>query len=482
MKLQQLRYVAYFNSAAILGNLIGIIRAKLTTLWFGIAGVGVLGQILTFFNLQTRVIDLGVNALLNNRVGKLRPEEQAEEYPRLIAYALLIILISNLISLALILTLSREVSNWLFGDESYRDLVVLLAFINPIFTAGYFLQELVRAHKNFRRLALGQNLAHAVGILSVVPCLKIWGIEGIIYNFYCYLGFSVLFFLPAARPYLPRLRLADLRIRWPQLYEIIRFCFSNTLRNVLVYFSLILLRVLIVQFTSLEENGLFQSFFSISNYINILSNAFIIYLFPTLSGMVDKHRFNRELNLHFEYLLYLIFPFIAAIMLFPEFFIRLFYDRSFIAMSYPLTVFAFLKLFEGIYMFFSIAFLSATRLRFYIWSEIIHSLLLVGGAYGAIRYFHLEGAIWSFTATKLLAFLVVMLMLTRDERFHLSPQNRQLLLKMVLLLAIMLIPASKNMFYRTGQSLIFVAMVLAVLDWKKYYRLIRRFFPGKAQR
>ncbi len=193
MNTQELRNLLFFNSAAVLRNLLGLIRAKVITLWFGVSAVGILGQILSIFNLQTRLVDLGVYALLNNKIGKLSNLKKKEQYSQLLLISILILVFSNIIISSIMLIFAKVLSEWLFDSPSYSILIILLAFINPIFSIGYFYETLVRAHRSFRKLAYGQNLTNIVGILSIFPILKLFGVKGVIYNFYIFLGFNVFF-------------------------------------------------------------------------------------------------------------------------------------------------------------------------------------------------------------------------------------------------------------------------------------------------
>ncbi len=246
------------------------------------------------------------------------------------------------------------------------------------------------------------------------------------------------------------------------------------MRKILVFVSIVVFRIFIVQFAGLEKNGYFQSIFSISNYINVLTNAFVIYLYPTLSSILDKSSFNKEVNKNFEYLFYILFPVVVLIMLFPDIFLRFLYNTSFTRMSYPLSIFAFLKIFEGSYIFFTITFLSATRLKSYIISEVARSSTLIIFSYFAIKYYSLNGAIGSFVLMNLVSFLVVIYFANSEEIFRLNTKNRNLLLKLIFIPAILLLyPTSESVLLNTFKIALFLTITLLTVDLRKYYELIR---------
>lgn len=192
MSKKDIKYIFFFNSAAIIKNLLGIIRAKLTSLWFGVSGVGILGQIVSAFSVQSRTIDLGIYPLLINKIGK---KKEREEYEKIYLFGIFVLGISNILFTSLMIVFRDELSYLLFNTEKYSNLVILIAFLNPVFSIGTLYETITRAEKRFRTLAIGQNLTSIVGVLTIVPALLFWGINGIIYNFFIFLSFNSFFFI-----------------------------------------------------------------------------------------------------------------------------------------------------------------------------------------------------------------------------------------------------------------------------------------------
>lgn len=477
MSKKELKYIFYFNSAALLNNLLGLIRAKITAIWLGISGVGILGQILTFYNLQTRLIDFGTFPLLINKIGKLDLDKDSQDYDLIVSITFLILLFTNIISLPVLLIFRNQLTILLFGSLKYSSLIILLAFLNPVFTVAFFPETILKAHRKFSILAKGQNLTAVVGIITIVPAIWFLGEEGIIFNFFIFLGFNAIYFFWFARFYLKISgKIWNLNF-WPILPSVLKFCSIDTLRKILVFGSLVLFRIILIQFSGIENTGYFQSIWSISNYINVLMTAFMVYLFPTLSGYTDSSAFKRALDTNFQYLVYLIFPFIVTIVMAPEIFLLLLFDRSFLSMSYYLSIFTFLKIFESIYIFYTTAFLAQTRLKAFIATEATRSLTLVFFSYFAISKYSLKGAVASFIVVNLITLIPLFYYVKKDKWFEFSRSNMMLLVYLALLLTILLIPLDDILIIRISKVVFFIILSFFAIDWKKYFKLIGLLLP-----
>ncbi len=410
MERRNIKSILFLNFAAILRSFLGLIRTKFTSLWLGVEGVGILGQIVTYYGLQTRTNGFGAFSLLINQIGKIDVKEEQERYFQLISFVITLLTITNLIFLTIQLIFVNVFSKLLFDSEKFIVLILLMIFIGPVFSISQFWEILTRAHREFRKLAIGQNITFLSGILTIIPALYIWGIQGIIYNFYFFLIINFLFFFIVSRKFLYSFSLFKFRLIPNNLNFFFRFCFVSASKRLLMFGSLIVFRIFIVQYGDMTTNGYFQSIWSIFNLIGIVPATFTLYLFPTLSNIkssIEPQNFKNELNSLFEYLLYMIFPIVALVMIFPELILKILFTNSFLIMSYPLAAYAFLQVLNAIYKFYTITFLSQSRLRSILIIEIIRYSGLILFSFFAIRTWHLTGAVWSIIFMEIITFAIL---------------------------------------------------------------------------
>ena len=474
MSKRDLKYILFFNSAAILRNLIGVIRSKLISLWFGVNGVGVLGQLTTIYSTQSQLSDFGLFAYLVNRIGKINKDEEVFNYLQILFYSVTLLFLTNLAIFAGGFFFREQLSLLVFNSVEYAGYIALLLIIIPLYNFSYFTETLVRSHKKFKRLAIGQNLAGFIGVLSVAPLIWIWGIKGVIYNLIVFLIAYGSFFAWASREYIPLRKLYQVRPQAQILIDIFRFCSVVMGRKILAFFSILIFRIFIVQFSGLEANGYFQSVYSISNYVSILLNGFIVYLFPVLSSIDDLQTFNEQLNIQLEYLVYLIFPAIAVIIFIPDIMLLLLFSADFQVMSGYLKLFALAKLLEVVYAFYVIALLSQTRLRSFFTIEAIKSFLWIGIAFFAVQEYQLKGIMWTYVFIQAAAFLVVLYFARSEEGFRPTSANLYLIGALILSGSPLLYSA-ESIVLRLVQVIIASVIILSVLDWRKY-RLVFQLF------
>jgi PST family polysaccharide transporter len=479
MNQNKTRYIFFFNTASILYNSQGIIRSKLISLWLGVKALGALGQMISLYSLQTQLTSFGIDTLLINKIGKIDAVRENARYSKIIIFSFSIILITNLIVFLLLFLFRISISLWLFGSEEYEYIIRLMAILNPIYSISYILESITQSHKFFKKLAIGRNLSNFIGLVSIGPFIWFWGLRGVVFNFYFFLLVNSIYFSLIIRKVIKDINFRSFKFDKELIIELLHFCAIDTLRKITVFASLIIFRIFIVQFSGIENNGYFQSIWSISNYLNVFIASFIVYFFPTASSAFQEKKIKNVLNENFEFLIYMLFPFAAIIMLIPEIFLKFLFTSEFIFMSYPLIIFTFLKLFNSAYYFYTISFLSQTRLKYFLTAELIRGVFLIIFSYFAIKSSGLNGAILSIILMEIVSFLVVINFARREKIFHLSQINIRLYITLVSISTLLLVPNFNSIVLRIIKSILFISLSLIVLDIKKYYRLFTKIIRLK---
>lgn len=482
MKDEQIKNVLYLSFAAILRNLLGVIRAKLISIWFGISGLGILGQIISFYSFQSQILDFGVYNLLSNRIGKYSEKENEEEVVQVYFFSIFTLLLTNFIFFVAIILFRHKLTLLLFDSEEYLYLTILIAFLTPFHTSSQFPEAVLRAKQNFKKLAIGQNLTQLIAILTLVPSLFIWGINGIIYNMYIYLIFNSVFFYLNVFKIVPSFSKLSFTVFYKNINAILKFCITDSSRKFLIFSSFLIFRIFIVQFSSIDQNGYFQSIWSISNYLNIIFAAFGTYLFPVLSSFKDHKSFNMAMNNIFEQMFYLVMPIAAIILLFPEFFLYILYNKDFTVMQYPLKIFIALRIWDTVYFVVIAAFMARVYLRAFLFSELVKSITLVSVSYFAIQHYQLTGAIISIIIMHIFAFILLLYYMKKHPVFRLSKKNFDLLFKVSFAICIMLVPMAQNIFLRIAFSIIFIIIISWSLNFNTYNRILKTFYSKKINR
>lgn len=162
-------------------------------------------------------------------------------------------------------------------------------------------------------------------------------------------------------------------------------------------------------------------------------------------------------------------------MIVPDFFLKFFFSEEFLKMTYPLSLFLYLRLLESIYMFYLIAFFSQSRLKAFLVSELSKGISLIVISYFCIKYFKLEGAIISYLLMTIISFTVVLFFMIKDSIFRLNHKNGVLLIKILFIFSILLIPIKDNIVLEVIQKIVFVLLLFLIINIRKYFLIFKLF-------
>lgn len=469
------------NLSAVIRNLYGIIRSKIIAILLGMSAVGVLGQILTFFGMQSRMATIGLDTILINRLTKLRNENNIDEYYATINLTLISILIINLLLVFFLIVLIDEITLFIFDDLQYKYLFILLIGLGPLYALSLLFEVITQANYDFKRLVIGRNLGNIAGIITIGPFIYFIGLSGILYSLYFFISFSGIYFIIINRNILKHLRFTVFQYSQTFINIIIKLGLTDLIRKIYVFMSLMLFRVMVVKFIGLEKNGLFQAIWSISFFPDIIINGFISYYFPMISGAKSEKDIRELMKNNFEYLVYMIFPLIAIIMLFSDCFLLILYTENFTIVSDELRVLTFFKFFQAIYLFISITFLGQTKLRAFLMSEIFTYTGLLIGAKILIPVFEIQGAVMSVIIMHIVSYIMISYFLIKYKDLRLSRSTIMLGLRFVFLLTILILPIQNNPMHRGLILILFLILTLLLIDIKKYKLFIKSVSFGQKQ-
>ena len=473
----KVKYLSGLNLTSIFRNLYGIVRAKFTTIFLGIYGVGILGQISTFFGVQNRLVTFGVEAFLINKIPKIHGDDRQKEIISILYQSFLVLVIINLILLAISVLLIEYLTKLIFVDSKFELLFILLILLGPVYAVANIFEIISQAKSNFKALIIGRNIATLFGIVSFIPLVMFYEYYGIVYSLYIFTISGGIYFLLINRNLLHFSNLKYFFYVKNFLSYFMKIGFTDMSRKILVFVSLMVFRIFIVQFLGVEQNGLFQAIWSISLYPDIIIGAFVTFYFPTISGAMNKNELKHRINNNFEYAYYLVLPVLAIIMIIPDIFLLLFFDGSFLVVEYDLKLLIFFKIFQIIYTFFTITFLGQTYLRRFLVSEVVRTFSLVLPGYILIPLFALKGAVLSIIIMQCISVIPIVVILIRDSDFRIEYRYFKELIKASFLLVILIIP-HEGILIRIGAFAAFVILAYFLLDLSKYKHILKTILPA----
>lgn len=384
----------------------GLLVVKLLALAYGPSGIGQAG------NFRQLVTVLGVlsGAGIFNGVTKYIAEhhEDADKRRAILGTSSTIILLFSTLLAIVFLLFSAQISVLLFGHDSYREVIVAVAFIQMgIGYANYFL-AILKGYRDASGNALAIVAGSLIGVAAYYLCLRLWGYGGAL------VGLALvpaLIIFPALIIMLRRKRfpLSDLKPAWDRVIasHLGKFTLMALMTAVTLPVAYILMRNLLADRYSWDAVGMWVGVTSISDaYLQFITASFSVYLLPTLARLQEKTAIRREIIKSLKFVLPAVAVASFMVWLLRDFAIWLLFSEEFTGMRelfvWQLTGDV-LKV--GAYVFGYLV-IAKAALRFYILTEVTQFVLLTLSAYWLIPAHGAVGAAQAYMVTYIIYFLL----------------------------------------------------------------------------
>ena len=384
----------------------GLLVVKLLALAYGPSGIGQAG------NFRQLVTVLGVlsGAGIFNGVTKYIAEhhEDADKRRSILGTSSTIILLFSTLLAIIFLLFSTQISVLLFGHDSYREVIVAVAFIQMgIGYANYFL-AILKGYRDASGNALAIVAGSLIGVAAYYLCLRLWGYGGALAGLALV---PALIIFPALIIMLRRKRfpLSDLKPAWDRAIasHLGKFTLMALMTAVTLPVAYILMRNLLADRYSWDAVGMWVGVTSISDaYLQFITASFSVYLLPTLARLQEKTAIRREIIKSLKFVLPAVAVASFMVWLLRDFAIWLLFSDQFTGMR---ELFAWqlagdvLKV--GAYVFGYLV-IAKAALRFYILTEVTQFVLLTLSAYWLIPAHGAVGAAQAYMVTYIIYFLL----------------------------------------------------------------------------
>ncbi|MBD3224960.1 MAG: hypothetical protein GF313_09530 [Caldithrix sp.] len=477
--MNKVKSIIQLNLSSILRNLFGLIRSKITALLLGIEGIGVLGQVITFFNVQNKIVSFGTDTIIVNRLAKLNEATDKENHDSIVIFSFIFLLLTNLVYITVTLIFNDRLTILLFDDIKFKYITGLIIIVGPLFAISHNFEVLTQSKAKFTYLAIGRNFGSILAILLVFPLIFYFHYWGIVLSLYVFVLGSGLYFFFINWDFLKRIKLYNIKNIYTNINFLLKLGLTDIVRKLLFFLSLLIFRIIIVQKSGIKVNGLFQAAWSISAYTEIFIAAFISFYFPVISNAQNGQTIKKKIQNNLNALIYIIFPIIALIMLLSDFLLFFLYNEAFLQMELSLRILAYSRFFQAIYLFYLITLLSQSKLKEFLMGETIRSFSLVISAYILVPMYSLHGAIISTVISQVLPLLSVFIMIMKMNDFLPSVKEYKLFFRVSILLFILLIPYDNNWVFRGILAILFISLTFLIIDLNKYKNIIISYLGRK---
>lgn len=377
----------------------GLLVVKMLAVAYGPSGVGQAGN----FRQLITVLGVLAGAGIFNGVTKLVAQHQQHptELRAVTGTASAMVLGFSLLLAAVFLLFAAPISQALFDDTQYQQVIRIVAFIQLGIAWANLALAIIKGFRDAAGNALALIAGSIIGVVGWFACYWLGGYSGAL------VGLALVPALVA----IPALTILARRDSLPMRYllpvwqpqyarQLGKFTLMALITAVTLPVAWVMMRNLLQQHAGWDQVGLWQGVSSISDaYLQFITASFSVWLLPTLSRLGNKAEISREILRTLRFVLPAVMAVSLCVWLLRDVAIWLLFSSQFIGMRdlfvWQLTGDV-LKV--GCYVF-GYLIIAKASLRFYILAEVSQFILLTGFSRWLIPLHGAAGAAQAYMAT-----------------------------------------------------------------------------------
>lgn len=403
------------------------IRTKFIALFLGPAGTGFLAQLTIFFEALRVWGDLGSRRGVIKQVAEQRREgRQGARYREIISTSYFLALIASVATGIAVAYFARRISYGLYGNDSAVTYIQFLAVLLPFASVSTITASIVKGNLDFRPFAV-YTLASYLVVMLVTPVLiyvfHFWGAVAVQGLFFIipFAGYLIYNLKSRFLNFSPRISFHALKEQFS--YGALQI-YSDSFSNI----SRMLIASWIVKGLGLNVMGIFQVVITFSTvYLSIPIQAISGYTFPMIAAASTKEEINSAVNDSLRFLLFILVPVIAALMIWPEIFIRIFFSSEFLPAAPVLRLQLFGTLFTLIVQSYGAGLGARGELKAIFAGATAGPGLYILLSWLFFRHWALLAVAVSYSVACGVLCLLYVYFMRRDYGTHIFPKNRRLL-------------------------------------------------------
>jgi Na+-driven multidrug efflux pump len=311
-----------------------LLRGKLAAVLLGTAGVGLFGQVDSFYRGLVQICILSTGIGVARCIAELHAAgDQAGMRRAFFSITAFSLALSGAVAV-FIMIWSRAMSRLVLSDGGYGAYLAVVAVGLPLQAVSDIVLGMLVGLRDLRSQLLVTAAYTGGGALVYAALIFRYGIAGAVYSVLATAACScaaAVFFLHRGRSGMLRPAAGERHFDAPLLRFILAIGVSGGLMAITERGILLGFRSVIIRRYGFEANGLYQAVYSLSQLTVAMAFGFVgSYLVPTLSGMQDSGRISREAGSALRLTLLISTIFSAVMILYGKFVIEATYSSAFL--------------------------------------------------------------------------------------------------------------------------------------------------------
>lgn len=330
---QILKSTGIFGSSQIIVTILGFIRTKIVALLLGKTGVGLIGIYQSIIDTIRSFSSLGIDTGGIREVAYANSQEEKQTLTEMVSVIRWWFKLTALLGAAICVLFCYPISIWAFGSDSYALPVALLSICIFFTTLNLGQNIVIQGLRDIPRLVKANIISNAASLVISIPIYFIFELKGIAIAFII----SAITTFGITLIYYRKLDLKPIRIpakiALKKGEKMIKLGMFMVLAGVCNSLSLFLIKTYLGRESGLDEAGLFQAVWTITNvYLMLVLRSMGADFYPKLCSIINKRAATRKLVNEQTYIVLIIaVPIILGMILFSKPSLVILYSSDFIA-------------------------------------------------------------------------------------------------------------------------------------------------------
>lgn len=407
-----------FGGAQVANIVIGIIRNKLIAILLGTVGMGLISIFQSTLDLIKSITSIGIDTTGVREVSLVAQDKRELQITASIIQRWCFVLGS--IGALLCILFSKEISKWAFDAPTYSAEFAWLSISLLFNTLAIGELVILQGLRQIGFMIKSGLLWSTTALIILTPLYYRYGLDAVVPVF---IIVSVLTYL-ATRYYRLKTGVRFISVPCTQMWDrgkfILRIGFFIVLGAIQTQVALFLVRVMVINELGLEQLGLLQAAWTISNvYLTLTLKSMSADFYPRLSAVsFSNSKVRKLINEQVHIILIVSLPVIIFLLVGSKLLLRLLYSDSF-EVAYTLLNWRSIGIFFKV-ISWAISFVLLARGKglLYFITDTLYSVIYLGCIYFLFPYFKLDSVGIAYMIAYISYFLMVYFIIRKQFNFR----------------------------------------------------------------
>lgn len=384
----------------------GFVINKAVAVWIGPSGMAIMGQFQSFISMIMMVANGGIN----NGIVKYVSEYSADEEKRkkIISTSFCISLIFSIFISVLLVIFNKQLAIFLLKESYFRSIFIVFGLTLVLFSTNTFLISVLNGYKEIKKFVAVNIITSLIGLflmLILVYFLKLYGALLALALVNSVVLFFTLIFVLKSNWFKISYFIQGFDLE--SVKKLSKYSLMTLTTALTIPISQIIVRNYIITHVSMNSAGIWQGLLKLSDaYLLIFTTTLTIYFLPKYSEIQEKSQLRKEVTFGYKVILPIVILTGSLVYIFRESIVQILFEESFLPMT-KLFVFEIIgDVFRISTLLVSLLIIAKTLTRWFIFFEILSSVLFILFSVLFVNQFGLIGVTYSYALLYFVCFLL----------------------------------------------------------------------------